>query len=240
MRILRFFRFFAWYGQGELDPEGLEACGAAKEQLRILSGERVNAEMMRLLMAPDPATVVGQMLENGILQVLIPSADSVERLASLVVLENQIGARDPLRRFFSIIGSNAETISEIAKDWRFSNADRTRLLQMARNNDMRLDGHEPSDIKKNIYRMGIAAFTDAALNSSVRFGDDNLDHIQFATAWVAPVFQVSGADVLALDIEPGKQVGMLLRQLEDWWIDANFEPGRDELLEKLAAIIESA
>ena len=49
LRILRFFRFFAYYGRPPADAEALAACGAAAPELRRLSGERIQAEMVRLL-----------------------------------------------------------------------------------------------------------------------------------------------------------------------------------------------
>ena len=49
LRLLRFFRFFAWYGRGEPDAEALAACAAAASTLPTLSGERVRDEVMKLL-----------------------------------------------------------------------------------------------------------------------------------------------------------------------------------------------
>ena len=55
LRILRFFRFHAWYGQEALDQEGFAACRALAHRLPALSGERVAGELFRLLDAADPS-----------------------------------------------------------------------------------------------------------------------------------------------------------------------------------------
>ena len=56
LRILRFFRIHAWYGDpaAGLDPDGLAACAAARDGLARLSRERVGAEMRKLLAGARP------------------------------------------------------------------------------------------------------------------------------------------------------------------------------------------
>jgi poly(A) polymerase len=51
LRVLRFFRFFAYYGSGRPDADGLRACAAARSKLQTLSAERVWSEMRKLLSA---------------------------------------------------------------------------------------------------------------------------------------------------------------------------------------------
>ncbi|MFV4649238.1 hypothetical protein ACNJUT_21840, partial [Mycobacterium tuberculosis] len=74
LRILRFFRFNAWYGRGEADGAGLKACGELREGLKGLSGERVSKELLKLLAADDPRATVRLMAASGVLAVLLPEA----------------------------------------------------------------------------------------------------------------------------------------------------------------------
>src|SRR5690606_10002862 len=67
LRILRFFRFFAWYGEGRPDAEGLKACARLKGGLSGLSAERVWAETKKLLSAPDPSRALLWMRQTGVL-----------------------------------------------------------------------------------------------------------------------------------------------------------------------------
>lgn len=53
LRILRFFRFLAHYGEGAPDPAALEACSRHAGQLARLSAERIAKEVLKLLAAPD-------------------------------------------------------------------------------------------------------------------------------------------------------------------------------------------
>ena len=73
LRILRFFRFHAWYGDAEqgIDAEGLAACAALAEGLDLLSAERIGAETTLLLAAVNPAPSVAAMAQTGILARLL-------------------------------------------------------------------------------------------------------------------------------------------------------------------------
>lgn len=94
LRILRFFRFFAHYGNpdGGIDAEGLAACAANIDGIEALSRERIGAEMRKLLAAPDPAPAVASMAASGVLGIVLPGADA-RSLGPLVHLEGQCAPR---------------------------------------------------------------------------------------------------------------------------------------------------
>ena len=105
LRILRFFRIHAWYGDpaGGLDPEGLAACAALQEGLDSLSRERVGAEIAKLLAARDPAPAVAAMAATGILARVLPGADP-RALAPLVHLEAGAGLAPRWQRRLAALG----------------------------------------------------------------------------------------------------------------------------------------
>jgi len=127
LRILRFFRFHAWYGDADagMDAEALAAIAAHLEGLAHLSRERVGAEIRKLLAAPDPAPSVAAMRAAGVLGVVLPGADDTA-LAPLVHLEGQAGiAPDAIRRLASLGGQ------DVVDRLRLSKAD-ARHLQVLR------------------------------------------------------------------------------------------------------------
>src|SRR5579862_7309671 len=79
LRILRFFRFQAWYGRTEPDAAGLAACAALRDRISHLSAERVSAELLKLLAAEDPRGVVRLMAQSGVLAVVLPEVQGLER-----------------------------------------------------------------------------------------------------------------------------------------------------------------
>ena len=74
LRILRFYRFHAWYGRTPLDADGHAASSRLRAGLRQLSAERVWSELKKLLSAPDPRAVLEAMQEGNVLNEVLPSA----------------------------------------------------------------------------------------------------------------------------------------------------------------------
>src|ERR1700742_734063 len=89
LRVLRLFRFQAWYGRGEIDAEALRAAAAAKDKLSGLSAERVAKEMLRLLEAPNPAPVLRMMAATAILGEVLPGTLDVARLERMSELDSE-------------------------------------------------------------------------------------------------------------------------------------------------------
>ncbi len=79
LRILRFFRFHAYYGEGHPDAAGLHAAIVARDELEQLSRERVRMELMKLMLAPHAVPALAVMTESGLLG---PVLGGVPHLAS--------------------------------------------------------------------------------------------------------------------------------------------------------------
>src|ERR1700761_4999582 len=130
LRVLRLFRFHAWYGKGEMDPEGLRAAAQAKDKLKTLSAERVAKELLRLLEAGNPTPVLRGMAATGILSELLPGALQLPRLERLVEIDaDNFFARDALLRLAALLPDGEEAAHAAADRLKLSNAERTRLAQ---------------------------------------------------------------------------------------------------------------
>jgi poly(A) polymerase len=104
LRLLRFFRFYAYYGVGTADPEAIAACREMAPQIETLSVERVWKEMSRLLLAPDPAAAFDLMMTNGVLSHLLPEVVDSDRLPALIKAEVATQTvPDYLRRLATIV-----------------------------------------------------------------------------------------------------------------------------------------
>jgi hypothetical protein len=99
LRILRFFRFQARYGQGDPDADGLAACVALQEGLETLSAERVRQEMLKLLVAPGAVPVLRVMVETGIAARILPTGHDLARVARMAGIDAEQGLEpDPVLR----------------------------------------------------------------------------------------------------------------------------------------------
>lgn len=239
LRILRFFRFHAWFGQGELDNKGLQACVEAKRQLANLSVERVRSEILRLLEAPNPLETLDVMIDASILALVLPEAFSSRRLDALVSLERVLKMSDPLRRLAALTNLTDEKLTSLGSRWRFSNADQARLAAMAGRPDSLPPGMSDEQMRESIYRGGAEPFCDRALLAWASDGQGRDRFLAFAKEWVVPVFPLMGREVVARGVGEGEAVGKLLSALEDWWIENGFVPGKSDLLEQLDLLIDT-
>src|ERR1700730_37001 len=112
LRILRFFRFYAWFGKPPLDGAGFDACRRNAGRLSSLSAERVAKELLRLLAAPAPADAVEALAEAGALDHWLPEYAGTACLRALIARED---AADPLRRLAAILTPPAEAVAKRLK-----------------------------------------------------------------------------------------------------------------------------
>ena len=219
LRILRFFRFYAWYGVAQLGPDadGLAAVAEGLDGLACLSRERTGAEMKKLLAAPDPAPAVAAMRASGVLAAILPGSDD-RALAPLVHLEGERGlAPDPIRRLACLGGQ------DVADRLRLSRADARR-----RDDVMAAAGSTMAPAELG-YRLGVEKGRDALLLRAALTGQALPPAIeQSLEKGAAAQFPVKAADLLP-DLH-GPALGDRLQELEDRWIASDFELTREELL----------
>jgi poly(A) polymerase len=241
LRILRLFRFHAWYGRGEIDAMALTAVSEERAGLQRLSGERIQKELLRLLEADDPTPVLSVMEERGILREIFPSTLQLERLERLVAIDRANGfTPDAVLRLAAMLPGSAKIAFAFAARLRLSNADRDRLVGAADIDERSVPALTPDDARKLIYLTGADAFRDSALLHWAGTGpnlsaDDSRWRalVSLASTWRKPVFPLDGNDVMALGVVEGPQIGIMLRDIEQWWIESGFTPDRKTLLGRL-------
>jgi poly(A) polymerase len=242
LRLLRFFRFYAWYGKPPPDRAALAACRAMADRLPTLSAERVWAELKRLLEAPDPGPAVGLMVAQHVAPHVLPGTPDVARLGRLVAIEAALGrAGEPIRRLASLLTVGAEEASALADRLRLANVERDRLAEMTARRGALRPSRDARAARRALYKMGAEAYRDTILLSWAAAGAAPAHRgwralWRAADRWTAPRLPVAGADVLALGVPKGPRVGKLLREVEAWWIERDFQPGRAACLRRLKAL----
>ena len=161
LRILRFFRFSAWFGKGEPDAAGLTACATLKDGVQTLSGERVSKELLKLLAADDPRPAVRLMAASGVLSALLPEAGALKRFETLVEIEtDMLFECDPELRLAALLRDDKTAVTAAAQRLRLSNALRDRLLAACSDAVRLVSWMSPREIRRAIYRLGAKAFKD--------------------------------------------------------------------------------
>jgi poly(A) polymerase len=235
LRILRFFRFQAWYGVAAPDPVGLAACGQLRGGLDGISAERIWMETKKLLGAPRPLAALEAMQRVGVLDQLFPGSKGLGLISKLVGLEMQRGfAPDPMLRFLALFWKDADKVHAIANKLKMSNDERHRLNWPTQDETPLWGGITDAEVRAAVYRAGQQVVTDRAMMEWAKGGvDDWAGVISVANAWQRPAMPVSGADLLAKGVSEGPDLGATLRRLESDWVDSDFTLGREDLLARV-------
>ena len=229
LRVLRFFRFHAWYGRPPIDGPGFDACRRNAGTLGALSGERAAKELLRLLEAPAPADALEAMVEAGALDHWLPEYAGTARLRALSAREP---APDRLRRLAAILPVEADATA-IGKRLRLSTQDSLRLgVMLAREPVLDLSGGARA-WRAGIYRLGNKLYVDRLL-LAVDMPGDWRRALALAERWMPPELPVSGGDLLKMGLVPGPRVGALISAVEDWWVAGDFQADRATCLAELA------
>jgi poly(A) polymerase len=228
LRILRFFRFHAAYGEDLPDTEGLHACIAARAGLASLSRERVRMELLKLLVAKHAVPVLAVMSEAGLLVSLLAGVPLLASLSNMMKAENAIGLdADPIRRLGALNVIVSEDAERLTQRLRLANAEHDRLESMS-DGWWRISARSSTQqMRALLYRLRSERFIDRVLLAWSR-APESLSDAQWQEIaglprhWTPPDFPITAADAMARGVPKGPMLGIVLRAAEEAWIAADF------------------
>jgi poly(A) polymerase len=224
LRILRFFRFTARFGQG-VDEAGLSACAARANDLMALSRERIADEWLKLLALPEPVATVVLMRRHGLLAPVLPeiAEEALQRMAELVAAERSAGLPgDPLRRFAVLLPTDPLIADKVAARLKLSNKARKRMASAA----VPYAGEQPPALA---YRIGVAEAQDRLLLAGEMAAAAALE------GWTPPRLPIGGGQLIARGLTAGPAVARTLKQIEERWVAEGFPE-----LDRLEQMIDDA
>ena len=213
LRILRFFRFHARFGQGDPDPAALDACTARANDLMALSRERIADETIKTLGLPDPVATVALMVACGIFAPVLPEITDATRLAFLVADECTAGiAPDPIRRLASLLPPDPAIADKVAARLKLSKKARKRLAAAA-------DPDLSANPRALAYWAGAETAIDRLLLARLPADAAALGH------WPVPRLPISGGKLIKLGMREGPAVATALKAIDRRWVAAGFPDG---------------
>jgi poly(A) polymerase len=214
LRILRFYRFAARFGRGELDAISHAAVVTARQSLKSLSRERIADELTKILALPDPRAIVGQMAADGIFAVLLPELDPGfgAALDRLVASEDAAGVSvAPLRRLAALLPADAAIAEQVASRLRLSTRQRKHLAAL---------GGSRREVARPIRQLAHAIGIDAARDVHLLAGDPAA--VAALADWQVPEMPLKGGDIVARGIAVGPEVARILKAVEAEWVAEDF------------------
>jgi poly(A) polymerase len=241
LRILRLFRFQAWYGTDGIDAAAFAAAAQEKTGIAKLSGERIAKEMLKLLESLDPLPCLIAMRDASILGEVLPGVANLMRLGSLAKIGRTEGfAPDGLLRLAALLP--AEAAATVAARWKLSTAQRTRLEDICGAKEKLVPTLSTSERDRLLYRLGVPRFKDRLFlvwAEHPRCAAHWWNFLAAAERWQKPRFPLSGGDVMAMGVPRGPQVGQVLAEVEAWWIENGFPQDRAALDARLKQALQA-
>jgi len=226
LRILRYFRFYARFSKQAPDPETVAAIKGLSKGLDRISGERIHHELFRLLEYPDPRDAFQLMVETGVLEVCLGLTHLTQKFQDLINLEQrQSLAGGVLRRFLSLFVDEPQPLHKVEYRLKLSNKEKRHL------NDLYdVMTTLPISDRWVLYHYGADIFQDFILLNPPASPLTLQDKFEVLNNWHPKKLPINGTDVIKIGIAAGPDVGTILKQVEEWWIEQNFLPSKKECL----------
>jgi len=227
LRILRFFRIHAAFGEGAPDRAGYLACIRARAGLANLSAERVRMEMVKLAVAEGAAGAITAMADAGLLLPIFGGVAYTGPLAAMISAERALGLKpDAVRRLGALAVAVTEDARRVATRLRLSNAE-TKALDSMGHRWWRLAGMDEATARRRLYRLGVDRYRDRLMLAWARSGGDGdstpwRELARLPERWSAPKFPLKAADFIARGIAEGPALGQVMALAEDAWLAADF------------------
>jgi poly(A) polymerase len=245
LRILRFFRFNAFYGNDnlKLSNNSVKACAENKNKIKKLSSERIHNEFFKILNSTNPYFIINIMKKIGILEILFEKKVETKFFKKLLSIENKNSLKiDQFLKFVSLApNANKNHLSEL-KMFNFSKKDKKKLLLLT-NQELKIHNKlEKNDIESILYSIDKQSLVGLAILSWALSANKIIDK-----EWISildqirnlkvPIFPLKAKDLLNFGLKEGPIIGEIFSEIEQDWIDSNFELNKEDLLLKSKMLI---
>ena len=248
LRVLRYFRFYARFGQLAPDENTKAALTKAASQLDTLSGERVALEMRKILASGSVATLT-LMEELKVLRAICPKEWDIN---SYDKWQQWDEGRDPMLAL-SVLLPEDQT-QRLAQDWKLSRKEQQSLKRFGSRLSLpqmksltgqfwqqevwRLchrKGWSGDDVAGALIVNWLKQTIEQTPPPDLEGATISADHLARIRGYDIPIMPVNGDDIRSYGIADGKSIGLMLAEIEEVWLDSHFSADRGNLLGEIKA-----
>ncbi len=245
LRILRYFRFLALFGDISPDAEVMKTISANLDKLSVVSKERQWNELKSILSLSAPNNSISAMSEIGLLNDYFDGTSINDAFVNLIEIESRISLSiDPILRLSTLIENSLDKANTIIKKLPLSKSDSTDLLKLSTLNKKIVSYMSMKEVRYLLYLLGRDGFQKQILVNWAK-DTNNKNEVNWrslyevAQSWEKPSFALTAKDVINMGISQGPMVGDILKEVEDWWAENDFIDDKFSLIERLKAIVQS-
>ena len=238
LRILRLFRMFAFYGKEPLEETTLKVVQKYAPEIKKLSTERIHAEFLRLLEAPNPENALALMNTYRVLREISENLEVPSFFETFIKIEKQIQGPNPLLRLSALLLQTSKDLkSDALKSFLIMKKEINYILSMLSYKEF-LVSQEPLMFSRALlYKMKLPLCRDVMILKSALLpkGKSSISLLKQILKKAEDenerlIFPLSGKDLLSLGVEPGPFMGSLLKKAEDFWMENDCSLSKEECL----------
>lgn len=219
LRILRYFRFKGRLKDPQFGSETIKAIKLHGEGLKMISGERIWAEMDKILSGDHLMKILRMMKECDLDNYLSLSFDNLTTVEKVAESKNSL----------VVLAAMMNSINEVLKlndRWKFSSEVKRELLFLVDHKFTPVTEKSAKELLVTGTPLNFV-YDILVLQGKKALYDKNIK------GWKIPDFPVNGNDLLALGFKPGKEFGDKMRFLKKSWIDSNYKKTAEKLLSEI-------
>ena len=245
LRILRYFRFLALFGDISPDAEVMKTIKANLDKLSVVSKERQWNELKSILSLTAPNNAISAMSEIGLLDDYFNGTGINDAFVNLIEIESKISfSIDPILRLSTLIENSLDKANTIIKKLPLSKSESTDLLKLCTLNKKVVSYMSMKEVRYLLYLLGRDGFQKQILVTWAKDANNKNEVnwrslYEVAQSWEKPSFALTAKDVINMGISQGPMVGDILKEVEDWWAENDFIDDKFSLIERLKAIVQS-
>ena len=235
LRILRYFRFYGLYGSPPPDNNALLACHKYAFRLNELSKERITWEFNKILLSDNAPSTIKLMHDNQVLEFLSLKTD-IETFGRLVRLQKKQNRYNLTTRYMALFGNDETRLKALKKNIIITNKQQREWMVINQLKDTIDTQNIEKTIKRMIYEYGRDMSLHALLYHQAFSNEINCpdfqESIKISENWEIPDFPLSGSDLIDKGFQQGPELGATLQNIKKWWIEKDFQPGKQDCLKK--------
>ncbi len=245
LRILRYFRFLALFGDISPDAEVMKTITANLDKLSVVSKERQWNELKSILSLTAPNNAISAMSEIGLLDDYFNGTGINDAFINLIEIESRISLSiDSILRLSTLVENSLDKANDLIKKLPLSKSESTDLLKLCTLNKKVVSYMSMKEVRYLLYLLGRDGFQKQILVNWAK-DTNNKNEVNWrslyevAQSWEKPSFALTAKDVINMGISQGPMVGDILKEVEDWWAENDFIDDKFSLIERLKAIVQS-
>ena len=236
LRILRFFRFYAYYGKNIITKSDLRIFKNQVLNLKKLSSERVYSEFKKILTSENPYKTLNLMKFSGVLNYIIFSSKNLEKIKLINKFDKMNYLIDFITRLAILI--DKKFLLRVSNKLKLSKNENNKIKKIFHlEENFNFKDFEKNKIKY-IYYYGHEICESLLIYNFIKLhGNYKIDKYSKIVSSIknikTPRLPIFGKDLIKIGFQAGPKIGKILELVESWWILKKFKPTRKECLKKL-------